>query len=207
VLLWHKCGTPLRRCPMCCEDGQTGDRPRPWHAKARTHRISPTSTPLPTSPGGCGAPHGAFFRRRSGSACEPPPGGLPYLALNMCRLPGRSILSMRTTGGVVVQVRSGRSDVRLRPDGYVRLRYGCCTLALGRLMLALRLFTHDGTVRLKHPLDRRFRPGQFEIKPFDKITFKRTRVDIRYIGPILNIEMHLTTFSNYSNHSFPIPRA
>jgi len=61
VLAAHECGTSLHRRPMRCEDGQTGGRPRPWHAKAQPHRISPTSTPPPTSPGGCGAPHEAFF--------------------------------------------------------------------------------------------------------------------------------------------------
>jgi hypothetical protein len=44
-------------------NGQAGDRPSICHGKARTHRITPTSTFLPTSPGSCGAPHWARHNR------------------------------------------------------------------------------------------------------------------------------------------------
>ena len=40
----------------------TGDRPAHNHALPRIHRSFPTLTSLPTSPGGCGAPHGRAFR-------------------------------------------------------------------------------------------------------------------------------------------------
>jgi hypothetical protein len=40
------------------------------------------------------------------------------------------ILSMRTSGGEVVRVRSSKSDVRFGLAGYGRCRCGCCTLVL-----------------------------------------------------------------------------
>ena len=57
---WHGHGTNA--------NARRSDRrlPTPYLASPRIHRSFPTSTSLPTSPGGCGAPHRAFFRRRSG---------------------------------------------------------------------------------------------------------------------------------------------
>jgi hypothetical protein len=46
--------------------------------------------------------------------------------------------SMRTTGGRVVQVRSGMSDVRISLDGYGHRRRGCCTLVLHPDALTLK---------------------------------------------------------------------
>jgi len=56
-----------------------------------------------------------------------PMSGLVVVSLG-AQVYGRA--SMRTTGGGVVQVRSGISGVRIDVDGYGRRRRGCCTLVL-----------------------------------------------------------------------------
>jgi hypothetical protein len=59
--------------------------------------------------------------------------GPPHLALNMCRLPGCSILSMRIIGNKVNSGRLRRWPGRWRRSGINGCQPGCCILLLHRV--------------------------------------------------------------------------
>ena len=130
------CGTSVarQRAVMRSEDGQTGGRPRHGMPRREPTGSVRLRRPCRRRRAAVVAPHGAFSGVDQGRHVNQLLVGLPYLALNMCRLPGCPILSMRTTGSLVDRGHTRRyatCEGRLRSldVGSAAARL-CCTLTI-----------------------------------------------------------------------------